>query len=98
MGNVAKERRELLTRPSKNDEIVLNDLIQQLADLTGDLSTIEMSVNVNACSRVVAGLIEHEKKVAEFKKKIRDIKEEFVRYNHSRPNRHKGNKKSLPNN
>lgn len=73
--------RNLLEDPTK-DKICLNDLIMELAAMSGDVATLEYSVsNKKALNRLKKALIEFEKNVIAYKRRIKDeVTPEIVAY------------------
>jgi len=96
MSDKIEKIRRLLSDPIEN-EIVLQDIINGLVEMSQDLAKLEIHNTVAACSRSIKRSIEIEKLIKQFKARLKDIKVEAMAVNAQKGPKHTGTPENLSN-
>ena len=96
MSDKIEKIRRLLSDPI-HDEIILQDIINKLVEMSQDLAKLEIHNNVAACSRSIKRMIEVGKLMNQFKSRLKDVKIEAMVANAQREPKHPGTPENLPN-
>ena len=96
MSDKIEKIRRLLSDPIEG-EVVLQDTINALVEMSQDLAKLEINNNVAACSRSIKRTIEIEKLLKNFKARLKEVKVEAMAANAFKGPKHTGTPDNLPN-